>query len=348
MELKKIRHKYFDLYANCIAVKGFKRSIIYDLQKSSWEFIPNNLFDLIELCGRKNTFSECYEMDNLFSNSMLDQYFKFLIEKNYLLIVDDKSQFAHFPNLDRTFDFPGILTNAILDFDSDTLNTANYGDYVDLIKEFYSLGCNNYQFRSFGTQTNSILFNLLKETNNLDIEIDLIYPYTNSTTEDLENFFFEITNLRSIVIHSVPPEKILHNETKFDITFTETFLTDNSCCGVIKPQYFSINLPMFTESLQFNNCLNRKIGVDIYGNIKNCPSMEKVYSKVGRTVTDIVQDPEFQKIWKLNKDSILKCNICEFRYMCTDCRAFLDNLNDKPLKCFYDPLTAVWEKNKEI
>lgn len=305
------------------------------------------MFDLIESCRRNKTFSECYEMGDLFSHSMLDQYFQFLIEKDFLLIVSDKSHFEHFPRLDLTFDFPGILTNAILDFNSETLNKENYNDYVTLIKEFYALGCNNYQVRFFGLKANDIIFKLLKETNNLDIEIDLIYPYTTSTIEDLERYFFEITNLRSLIIHSVPSGGMLSNATKFDITFTETLLTDHDCCGVIKPQYFTINLPLFTESLRFNNCLNRKIGVDVNGNIKNCPSMKKIYGKIGHSVTDIVKTQDFQEIWGLNKNSILICKICEFRYMCTDCRAFLNNLNDKPLKCNYDPFTAVWKKNKE-
>ena len=29
------------------------------------------------------------------------------------------------------------------------------------------------------------------------------------------------------------------------------------------------------ESLSFNNCLNAKISIDRFGNIKNCPSMAK-------------------------------------------------------------------------
>ena len=38
---------------------------------------------------------------------------------------------------------------------------------------------------------------------------------------------------------------------------------------------------------------------------------------------------------------------CKFRYICTDCRAYLANPNDmysKPLKCNYNPYSATWEK----
>ena len=37
---------------------------------------------------------------------------------------------------------------------------------------------------------------------------------------------------------------------------------------------------------------------------------------------------------------------CEFRYICTDCRVFIQedaNILSKPLKCNYNPYTALWE-----
>lgn len=40
------------------------------------------------------------------------------------------------------------------------------------------------------------------------------------------------------------------------------------------------------------------------------------------------------------------CQDCEFRHICTDCRACLDEPEDiysKPLKCGYNPYTAEWQ-----
>lgn len=40
------------------------------------------------------------------------------------------------------------------------------------------------------------------------------------------------------------------------------------------------------------------------------------------------------------------CMHCEFRHICTDCRAYLDDPEDrysKPLKCSYDPFTTKWD-----
>jgi hypothetical protein len=41
------------------------------------------------------------------------------------------------------------------------------------------------------------------------------------------------------------------------------------------------------------------------------------------------------------------CKDCEFRYICTDCRAYLEdpyNEYSKPLKCGYDPYTGEWSE----
>lgn len=49
---------------------------------------------------------------------------------------------------------------------------------------------------------------------------------------------------------------------------------------------------------------------------------------------------------QITKDKITGCKDCEFRYICTDCRAYIEEPEDiysKPLKCGYDPNTGEWE-----
>ena len=72
-----------------------------------------------------------------------------------------------------------------------------------------------------------------------------------------------------------------------------------------------------------------------YGNIKDT------------TLQDALAHPDFKKYWFVNKDQISVCKDCEFRYICTDCRAYIENPEDmysKPLKCGYNPYTCEWEE----
>ena len=74
---------------------------------------------------------------------------------------------------------------------------------------------------------------------------------------------------------------------------------------------------------------------DSFGNIRNT-KLEDAYSQ-----------EKFKKYWNITKDKIKVCKDCEFRYICTDCRAYLadskDNLS-KPLKCGYNPYIGEWSE----
>jgi SPASM domain peptide maturase of grasp-with-spasm system len=88
------------------------------------------------------------------------------------------------------------------------------------------------------------------------------------------------------------------------------------------------------------------MSISANGDIKNCPSLQKVFGNLLKdSILTIVKKKEFQKLWHINKDKINICKVCEYRYSCTDCRAFIeepDNNLSKPLKCGYDPYKGVW------
>lgn len=99
-------------------------------------------------------------------------------------------------------------------------------------------------------------------------------------------------------------------------------------------------------SFLINSCLNKKIAIDKSGFIKNCPSSRKIYGHITETKLIDVIDEQFSSVWKINKDQIKECKDCEFRYICTDCRAYLKDSCDiysKPEKCKYNPYEGIWE-----
>ena len=81
--------------------------------------------------------------------------------------------------------------------------------------------------------------------------------------------------------------------------------------------------------------------------IKNCPSMQESYGNIQDiSLLEVVLNEEFRQVWHIHKDQINTCRDCEFRYICSDCRAFTKDLNTKtakPLKCRYNPYKAQWE-----
>ena len=118
-------------------------------------------------------------------------------------------------------------------------------------------------------------------------------------------------------------------------------------CGVVSSNYFSPNVKTFTESLAYNSCLHGKISVDVNGIIKNCPSMKEGFGYVEKIrLEDALNARTFKQLWVVTKDQIDVCKDCEFRYVCTDCRAYVEEPEDplsKPLKCGYDPYSSTWD-----
>jgi len=63
------------------------------------------------------------------------------------------------------------------------------------------------------------------------------------------------------------------------------------------------------------------------------------------TLAEAIEKPDFKKYWNINKDKIHVCKDCEFRYICTDYRAYVKDPKDilsKPLKCSYNPYEGNW------
>jgi SPASM domain peptide maturase of grasp-with-spasm system len=153
--------------------------------------------------------------------------------------------------------------------------------------------------------------------------------------------------LLKIILHSAPKDEVVIISSSIQVIYTVQKNSSSDHCGFISPAYFVVDMDTFTEGVNHNSCLNRKISIDINGNIKNCPSLNTNFGEIMNTkLIDVIKNQEFNKLWAITKDQINVCKDCEFRYICTDCRAFIEdknNINSKPLKCNYDPYTATWK-----
>jgi len=66
-------NKFFRLYANCIVVKGYRRSIILDLQEERFLYIPNQLYFLI-VEEDKKTLNDIINIYNTSSEYIIEYY----------------------------------------------------------------------------------------------------------------------------------------------------------------------------------------------------------------------------------------------------------------------------------
>lgn len=330
----------FKLFANCIPVKGYSRSIIYDLQRNEFHFIPNSLFEILEKFDGES-IERIKEEYNQEYNEVIDEYFDFLENKE---IGFNTQKPDLFPPLNLKWENPSLITNAILCF-----NKLDLYDYKSVVNQLEELGCKAIQLRFFKELSLKELDNFLSVFMDKRVsDIEIILPFHISfNKKDLQYLFNNNVRLTRVLVFGSPEEKkiVIEENVGLITTFIRPILLDNNFCGVINPLGFTTNVKFFSEAVNHNTCLNKKISVDENGLIKNCPSMINNFGDINnKPLKEVAQSNEFQRIWNVKKDDVEICKDCEFRYMCLDCRAYLedDEKDLKPLKCGYNPYISKW------
>lgn len=332
---------FLNIFSNCLLVKGHSMSLICDLQRREYHHIPNDLYEVINTLKEKS-IEECYEYFGKGNKTTIKSYIKFIVD-NDLGFVDTQIIPELVP-INLQWDTYSPITNLIIELDENSdFNT-------DFFLELLKLNIDAVEIRSYNAISEELLnsvLNIFQSTTIYNIKIALKFSnWMNKKT--LSKICQDNMTISTFIVHSSPKEKIYKiMKDSTVLFFSETNLDSERCCGNIHPKYFITNVELFTESQEHNTCLNRKLAIDVNGNIKNCPSMQENFGNIKTaSLKKVLENSDLKKYWFINKDKISVCQDCEFRHVCTDCRAYIENPEDlysKPLKCGYDPYANVWE-----
>jgi SPASM domain peptide maturase of grasp-with-spasm system len=340
--------KYFKLFACCKIVKGAKRSLIMDLQRGTFEAIPNDLFTFIVEHNRMSDveIEARLSPENL---NIVSEYYKYHVVNEYGFWCDSIDEFDRFPDMSDEWDSPYLINNAIID-----IGVNNNLDYAEILKQFSSLRVPHLQLRSTFDLNFQFYIDLIKtieKSNIISVQLVIPYPKLNIPITTLKKFLRANLRISSLTFHGSPFYKVVKVIGNLSyIYFVKRNVISTKDCGIIRSKDFGISLSLYTESLNFNTCLNRKIGIDADGEIRNCPSMTKSFGNIkNKSLFEALNEDEFRSLWKITKDQIDVCKDCEFRYLCTDCRANIkdtSNIFSQPARCNYNPYIAKWKGEK--
>lgn len=341
--------QYFKLFAHCIPVTGHLRSSICDLQREEIYYIPNEIAQFLSattpmpLCEIRSAMGNCpYDWD---------EYVGYLV-KNELGFFTDEPEC--FPALPMDWLTPAYITNAIVD-----ISEEYEVEFSRIFDQLATVGCRHLQLRFYRESSLAELDGMLALLEGtLFRSVEVIVKFSQSMNGDAcEMLTNTHKRLKSIFIHSAPVTQLYkivdktigYGTNMGNIIFTEQHITSNACCGVIGPLTFSVNIRTFTEAQLFNTCLNRKVGIDTNGDIKNCPSSLEVYGNIyAHDLAAVLPgNSRYESKWHMKKNDIKVCRDCEHRFVCLDCRVYTADTGDsmsKPAKCLYNPYTAQWEE----
>lgn len=327
------------LFANCIPIKGYSQSLIYDLERpNNSRFIPNDFYNILDTFPNKSIY-EIKKHFNFKFDKIIDGYFDYLLA-NKIAYKFNENELFHFPEIENIWKSPSIITNAVIlikNFNVENINTVTF--------QLSKLRCDAIQlcFLEYVSYNQiEIIGELIENSRILSVEL-LFNLYNEHDVNMLCQMINKYPRFQKFFIGNANSISSFNNKIFFNsspINFCEN-------CGKVSWDSFSISLNSFFEAQQFNLCLNRKISIDEYGNIKNCPFMKENYGNINTvSLSEVVNNSKFKRLWYINKDKIDICKDCEFRYMCIDCRYFIkktNNIFSHPTKCTYNPYICKWE-----
>ncbi|MBC9798467.1 grasp-with-spasm system SPASM domain peptide maturase [Sinomicrobium weinanense] len=326
----------YKLFSNCVPVKGFNKSIIVDLQRNDYKNIPNSLYQI--LCSHKILDFEklkCIYEDQ----KIIEEYKAFLIENEFIFECSEH-EVNNFPAISTDFYKPFHITNAVIE-----ISNSLSGKIHELKNSFDELGVQDC-FLLFYEENIEFLndfFTVFDDSRLLSVQ--LLYPTTKKI--NIKRVAKQFPRVTKIIFFNAKYDKIVDNTPA--VIYSTKSIDSFKFCGEIN-NYFVANTDTFLESLNHNSCLHKKIAIDRNGNIKNCPAMPQSFGNIkDTTLEEAFNHSEFKKYWNVTKDMIQVCKDCEFRHICTDCRAYTERTYfegdidlSKPLKCGYNPYTNEW------
>lgn len=334
--------KYLVFFSTCIVSEGANRALILDLQRNNYIAIPDTLSSVIKEFKSKKSIKQVVELYGKENEKIIVEYVEFLLKDEYAILVDEE-EFDYFVDFDTNFELPSIITNCIIECPID-INSS----FENTLYQLSKFNCQNIQIVFYETVNVEILYKLIYLLNQIDLRsIDLVIPFDKGVLKFIFNTDSEKNRITNILVHSTPIEILKNDFKSFSVNFVTNEINSFKNCGIVNMNQFNVNKHKVLESINHNSCLHKKITIDKDGNIKNCPAMAESFGNIKNTsLEDALNKTDFKKYWNITKDQIEVCKDCEFRHVCTDCRAFIENPQDKyskPLKCGYNPYTNVWE-----
>ncbi|MDR2836826.1 MAG: grasp-with-spasm system SPASM domain peptide maturase [Bacteroidales bacterium] len=341
----KIDSLYFLFWSNCIPVKGFQRSIVYDIFRGRY-ILTSNLFVDIYKEYSNYPIGKIKELTGHKYDRGIQKFYTFFVDNDYGIYTDMPETF---PALSISHEMPYPITNALLDINT---NDLKY-DIFHVLEMLSDISVNAIEIRDYGNMNLNFIKQILNKTDKSSIEYIEIFTNYSKKNKKSSFFFLEKNNrIRNIFFYLSPyNDHIKFNEdNKANVVFSKKKIDYKNECGQITGLNFRVNNFLFTESCSYNNCLHKKISISSKGTFVNCPSLQQEFGNVNKMTSkdllNIVNNNDFRKYWNISKDKIDVCKDCEYRYMCLDCRCFIKdpgNIYSQPAKCSYNPYICKWQ-----
>ena len=337
--------KHFRLYGNCIIVKGASKALIYDLFRS-------------RTLGISLQLAELYEMDMIHHpiNTVLQKYAEFetqivqlidnLIENDFGFFTEEPDSF---PSLDIAYKAKKRVYSCVIE-----LNTSQLYKYEKVIYDLLAKDCSIFYLLVRNEIENpgalKDLLKLFKKSRATWVQVIFDKPYL-----DYEEMRHVTNDMRvKYKVYGTDKNQVVkgrwwYEESiyEFDLVEYKTAKFDLSRKSNYGNDYFMPTQAVFIESQAHNVFFNQRVCISKEGDYKNDLSFSKSYGNIAsKSVSKLLEDDAFKKLWYLSNDKIETCKDCQFRYQCVSNSDVVerDMKYFKSDYCRFNPYSNEWEE----
>jgi SPASM domain peptide maturase of grasp-with-spasm system len=323
-------------FEDCLFVHGFTNSLIVDLGRSF--FLEVDKLALKEIESR---IDQSYSQGNRFID--------FLIESEVLFLISEESS-KNFVSMSRYWSEPSYIENSIV-----KCSPHLYDNVFDVLENLLCYNVTIYVGNKDLIDLANFFVFLKKNIHNRifhNINLYLEEKYLPEMKKVVCQFMNETPNVQQLYFIK---NKKAFEICKSSIDYRKAVATNSSIIPFRNKVYFNPSIYFYLDSLNYNTNYNKKLFIREDGELKNSEYDDEIYGNISdlsiNEVKAIVESRSFQKKWKINKDKIEICKVCEYRYICEDFTPIFMGSGrswHRSEKCDYDPYLGLWGSSKKI
>lgn len=315
----------------CFPVKGYNRSVVYDLVRNDYHLISNQAQDVIN--------TENVILFETLNGDLVDDFSReILINEEILFEVKDFEDGKSFPMPNLSYQSPFHITELILSL---KIN-------IKKISQFEGVAIQNVSLISEYFDFEEVIF-FLKQLNNI-VEPQSIYLYIkNSGTYDYEEVkkLTEIPQLLKLYLFNSEID-IPKNHQNSVLEISNIGMNFSDFASYCHPEKLILNNELFFESLNYHSYYHKKIYINETGDVLHGLNASEVLSNIYDnhfSIWKLMDSTLYKEIGAIQKMDTTVCNICEFRYMCSDPRMPSKGSNSwyHLVECTYNPYISKWK-----
>jgi hypothetical protein len=310
------------LFSDIIITDGYSRSLLQDMGRGEYKFIPKLLSLKIKEYDGIYEYHELLKKFSCEQESLIfKEYFSFLSEHEYIFDIHP-SQIQFLDEINTDFSYP---------FDITTIDLFIFSKNIDYIIQAIdrNLFINIPNFKLY--IPNSIS---LDEIKNLIKKINKYCP----------TFVKIITNVPCQILES---DLVLIENIDYEID--ENYF---------KSKRYQEKFPMvvngfiqYSEAIKYNPYFNKRVYIDNDCNVRCSPESVNIIANIKniRTNTELIKsifsNTEYKNLSNISRNKIEICKDCEIRNMCVYNSITIKNKKywNMEINCCYNPYIAKWQ-----